>query len=193
MLITLFTTFFKIGLFTIGGGYAMISVVQDECVERKKWLDNEEFLNLLAIAESTPGPIAINMATYTGYVKGKLLGAIVATIGVALPSIIVISLVSIFLKDFLQIKIVADAFFGIRIAVSIIIIRTAYNLLKSEIKNSKYKVLTILLFIVFALVMIFSELFNYNISTMLLVFIAIILGIILSLARSIKKIWVILV
>ena len=188
MLIILFTTFFKIGLFTIGGGYAMISVVQDECVERKKWLDNEEFLNLLAIAESTPGPIAINMATYTGYVKGKLLGAIVATIGVALPSIIVISLVSIFLKDFLQIKIVADAFFGIRIAVSIIIIRTAYNLLKSEIKNSKYKVLTILLFIVFALVMIFSELFNYNISTMLLVFIAIILGIILSLARSIKKI-----
>lgn len=188
MLLTLFITFFKIGLFTIGGGYAMISVVQDECVERRKWLDNEEFLNLLAIAESTPGPIAINMATYTGYVKAKFTGALVATIGVALPSIIVISLISTFLKDFLQIKIVADAFFGIRIAVSIIIIRTAYYLLKSEIKNSKYKVLTILLFIVFALVMIFSELFNYNISTMLLVFIAIILGIILSLARSIKKI-----
>lgn len=188
MLLTLFITFFKIGLFTIGGGYAMISVVQDECVERKKWLDNEEFLNLLAIAESTPGPIAINMATYTGYVKAKFTGALVATIGVALPSLIAISLISIFLKDFLQIKVVADAFFGIRIAVSIIIIRTAYNLLKSEIKNSKYKVLTILLFIVFALVMIFSELLNFNISTMLLVFIAIILGIILSLARSMKKI-----
>ena len=135
MLFTLFTTFFKIGLFTIGGGYAMISVVQDECVERKKWLDNEEFLNLLAIAESTPGPIAINMATYTGFVKAKLAGAIVATIGVALPSIIVISLISIFLKDFLQIKIISDAFYGIRIAVSIIIIRTAYNLIKTEYKK----------------------------------------------------------
>ena len=93
MIFELFITFFKIGLFTIGGGYAMISVVQDECVERKKWLDNEEFLNLLAIAESTPGPIAINMATYTGYVKGKLLGAILATVGVILPSIIVISII----------------------------------------------------------------------------------------------------
>ena len=92
MMFELFITFFKIGFFTIGGGYAMISVVQDECVERKKWLDNEEFLNLLAIAESTPGPIAINMATYTGYVKGKFLGAVFATIGVVLPSIIVISI-----------------------------------------------------------------------------------------------------
>ena len=188
MLLTLFITFFKIGLFTIGGGYAMISVVQDECVERKKWLDNEEFLNLLAIAESTPGPIAINMATYTGYVKAKFLGALVATIGVALPSIIVITLIATFLKDFLQIKIVSDAFFGIRIAVSIIIIRTAYNLLKTEIKNSEYKILTISLFLIFALIMIFSELLNLSISTMLLVFIAIILGIILSLARSMKKI-----
>ena len=191
MLLTLFITFFKIGLFTIGGGYAMISVVHDECVERKKWLDNEEFLNLLAIAESTPGPIAINMATYTGYVKAKFLGALVATIGVALPSIIVITLIATFLKDFLQIKIVSDAFFGIRIAVSIIIIRTAYNLLKTEIKNSEYKILTISLFLIFALIMIFSELLNLSISTMLLVFIAIILGIILSLARSMKKIWVI--
>lgn len=187
MIFDLFITFFKIGLFTIGGGYAMISVVQDECVERKKWLDNEEFLNLLAIAESTPGPIAINMATYTGFVKEKFLGAVVATIGVTLPSIIVISLISTFLKDFLQIKIVSDAFFGIRVAVSLIIIRTAYNLIRTEISNSNYKKLTFVLFILFALIMIFSELFSLNISTMLLVFIAIILGVILSLARSMKK------
>ena len=190
MLFTLFTTFFKIGLFTIGGGYAMISVVQDECVERKKWLDNEEFLNLLAIAESTPGPIAINMATYTGFVKAKLAGAIVATIGVALPSIIVISLISIFLKDFLQIKIISDAFYGIRIAVSIIIIRTAYNLIKTEYKNSKYKILTAILFFIFALIMLFCDIFNFNVSTMVLVFIAILLGVILSLVRSMNKLWI---
>lgn len=187
MLFELFITFFKIGLFTIGGGYAMISVVQDECVERKKWLDNEEFLNLLAIAESTPGPIAVNMATYTGFVKGKLVGAIVATIGVVLPSIIVISFISYFIKDFLHIKMVSDAFFGIRIAVSIIIIRTAYKLLKTEVANSQYKILTIALFLVFALVMICSDLFSLHVSSMMMVFIAILLGVILSLARSMKK------
>lgn len=187
MLFELFITFFKIGLFTIGGGYAMISVVQDECVETKKWLDNEEFLNLLAIAESTPGPIAINMATYTGFVKGKFAGAVLATIGVALPSIIVISIISYFIKDFLHIQIVSNAFFGIRIAVSIIIIKTAYNLLKTEIKNSNYKILTFVLFFVFALVVVLSDLLSLNISTMILVFIAILLGIILSIARSMKK------
>ena len=187
MLFELFMTFFKIGLFTIGGGYAMISVVQDECVERKKWLDNEEFLNLLAIAESTPGPIAVNMATYTGYVKAKLAGAILATIGVVLPSILVISLISYFIKDFLSIKIVSDAFFGIRIAVSIIIVKTAYKLLKTEIKNSNYKILTFILFLVFAIVMTCSGLLKLNVSSMMLVFVAILLGIILSAVRSVKK------
>lgn len=187
MILQLFITFFKIGLFTIGGGYAMISVVKDECVDNKKWLEHEEFLNLLAIAESTPGPIAVNMATYTGYVKGKLIGAILATIGVVLPSIIVISIISTFLKNFLEIKIVSDAFFGIRIAVSIIIIKTAYGLLKTEINNSMYKALTIILFVVFALIMALSELLALNISNMLLVFVAVILGVVLSLVRSVKK------
>ncbi|MBP3201485.1 MAG: chromate transporter [Lachnospiraceae bacterium] len=188
MIFELFITFFKIGLFTIGGGYAMISVVQDECVERKKWLDNEEFLNLLAIAESTPGPIAINMATYTGYIKGKLLGAILATVGVILPSIIVISIISYFIKDFLHIEIISNAFFGIRIAVSIIIIKTAYNLIKTEVKNSQHKALTIALFVVFLIVMVATDLLGLNISTMILVFIAILLGIILSVLRSMKVI-----
>ena len=186
MIFELFITFFKIGLFTIGGGYAMISVVQDECVERKKWLDNEEFLNLLAIAESTPGPIAINMATYTGYVKGKLLGAILATVGVILPSIIVISIISYFIKDFLHIEIISNAFFGIRIAVSIIIIKTAYNLIKTEVKSSQYKELTITLFVIFLIVMVATDLLSLSISTMILVFIAILLGIILSVLRSMK-------
>lgn len=187
MLFQLFITFFKIGLFTIGGGYAMISVVHNECVEKKRWIENEEFLNLLAIAESTPGPIAVNMATYTGFVKGKFAGAVFATIGVILPSIIVISFVANYLKDFLQIKIISDAFFGIRIAVSIIIIKTAINLLTTEVKNSKYKLLTIILFIVFVLIMILSEIFNLNISNMFLIFIAVLLGIVLSLIKCGKE------
>ena len=188
MIFELFITFFKIGLFTIGGGYAMISVVKDECVDNKKWIGNEEFLNLLAIAESTPGPIAINMATYIGYAHGGFAGATLATIGVILPSIIVITLISSFLKDFLKIKIVSDAFFGVRVAVSLIIIKTAYSLITGEVKSSKYKALTISLFIVFLAIMICSEIFNLKISTLVLVFIAVLLGIILSLARSIKKI-----
>lgn len=187
MLFELFITFFKIGLFTIGGGYAMISVVQDECVEKKKWINNEEFLNLLAIAESTPGPIAINMATYIGYINGNFIGAVFATIGVVLPSLIVITIISSFLKNFLQIEIVADAFFGVRIAVSIIIIKTAISLIRSELKNSKYKGMVTILFLMFTLVMMISSIFNLNISTMVLVFIAIALGITLSVARSIKK------
>lgn len=188
MVLELFITFFKIGLFTIGGGYAMISVVQNECVENKKWISNEEFLNLLAIAESTPGPIAVNMATYVGYVKGAFVGALLATIGVILPSIIVISIISTFLKNFLEIKIVADAFFGIRIAVSIIIIRTAINLIKGELKNSNNKALIIALFLVFAIIMIVNSLCNLHISTMVLVFVAILLGIVLSVARSVKRV-----
>lgn len=187
MVFELFKTFFKIGFFTIGGGYAMISVVEDECVERKKWIDSEEFVNLLAISESTPGPIAVNMATYIGYVKGKLVGAIFATIGVVLPSIIVISFISIFLKDFLQIKIISNAFFGVRIAVSIIIIKTAYNLITKEIVNSKYKILTFILFLIFAAIIMCSEFLGLNISTMLMVFVSILLSVILSVIRSMKK------
>ena len=184
MIFNLFITFFKIGLFTVGGGYAMISVVKDECVDEKKWLSNDEFLNLLAIAESTPGPLAVNFATYVGYIKGKIKGAIFATLGVALPSVIVITLISFFLKDFLQIKIISDAFFGIRIAVSINIIMTASKLIIGEFKNSQYKTLTIFLFLAFLLVVVLGEVLNINVSTLLLVFIAIILSIILTVLKG---------
>ncbi|MCR5375145.1 MAG: chromate transporter, partial [Lachnospiraceae bacterium] len=86
VLIELFMTFAKIGLFTFGGGYAMISIIEDICVEKKNWITHDEMMNITVIAESTPGPIAINCATYVGYKKGKLPGAILATLGVAVPS-----------------------------------------------------------------------------------------------------------
>ena len=85
-LIALFLTMFKIGLFTFGGGYAMIALLENELVSKKKWIDNDEFMDMVAIAESTPGPVAINAATYVGYKMGKFLGALVSTIAVCIPS-----------------------------------------------------------------------------------------------------------
>jgi chromate transporter len=94
ILIELFLTFVKIGLFTFGGGYAMLSIIENICVEKKNWITHDEMMNITVIAESTPGPIAINCATYVGYKKGKLPGAILATFGVAIPSFIIIGYVT---------------------------------------------------------------------------------------------------
>ena len=183
MILTLFTTFFKIGIFTFGGGYGMISIVKDECIDKKKWITNDDFVNLIAVAESTPGPIAVNMATYIGYKQAKLMGSIAATIGVVLPSIIIIYIIAIYLKDFLKYKIVANAFFGIRIAVAIIIMRTACNLIKNEINNSDKKKLITILFVFFTIIFFIIEIFDINISSVVLIFSAIGLGIIMSIVR----------
>ena len=113
VLLELFFTFAKIGMFTFGGGYAMISLIENICVENKKWITHDEMMTVAVIAESTPGPIAINCATYVGYKKGKLQGAIAATLGVVLPSFIIIYLISRFLNHFLEITQVANAFKGI--------------------------------------------------------------------------------
>lgn len=183
MIFELFTTFFKIGLFTFGGGYGMISIVKDECIDKKNWITNDEFVNLIAVAESTPGPIAVNMATYVGYKKAKLVGAMAATIGVVLPSLIIIYIIAIYLKDFLKYKIIANAFFGTRVAVSIIIIRTAYNLISNEVKNSSNKPLIISLFLIYTFIFFVIEICDINVSSVVLIFSAIGLGIILSLVR----------
>ena len=89
----LFLTFFKLGLFTFGGGYAMIPSLKEIVVEKKKWLSEEEMLEILAISESTPGPIAINMATFIGYRQKKVLGSVLSTLGVVLPSLIIIYII----------------------------------------------------------------------------------------------------
>ena len=122
MVFTLFLTFAKIGLFTFGGGYAMISITENICVEKKKWITHDEMMDVTVIAESTPGPIAINCATFVGYKKKGIWGAIAATLGVVLPSFIIIYLIAVFLKDYLEITWVANAFKGIRIAVGILIL-----------------------------------------------------------------------
>ena len=117
-LLDLFLSFFKIGLFTFGGGYAMISIIENTCVEKKKWITHDDMMNVTVIAESTPGPIAINCATFVGYKHAKLPGSIAATLGVVLPSFIIIYIISMFLDNFLEIKIIANAFNGIKIAVA---------------------------------------------------------------------------
>ena len=118
----LFCVFFKIGLFTFGGGYAMISIIEDACVDRRGWITKEEMDDLVVVAESTPGPIAINCATYVGRRQAGLAGALCATLGMILPSFLVIFAISRFLDRFLEIRVVANAFKGIKLAVCILIL-----------------------------------------------------------------------
>lgn len=179
MLIKLFLKFIKIGIFTFGGGYAMISLVKDEFVSKEKYVSEKEFMDLIAVAEATPGPIAINMATYIGYKTKGLFGAAVATIGVVLPSLIIIYIISLFLVEILKIKIVADIFIGISIAVSYIIIRTGLSLIRSEIEVSEKKVLTGIVFTIVLFIVILCEFLNVNVNVIFLILMSIVLGIIL--------------
>ena len=128
-LFELFLSFFKIGLFTFGGGYAMISLIEEECVEKKKWLSHDEMMDLLVVAESTPGPMAINCATYAGWKQAGIWGALSSTIGIVLPSFVIIYMISMFLESYMDIPLIANAFAGIRIAVGILIVRAGLNML----------------------------------------------------------------
>ena len=125
----LFLVMFKIGLFTFGGGYAMISLLESELVAKRKWLENDEFLNVVAIAESTPGPVAINAATYVGYKLAGVWGSLSATIAVALPSFSIIFLISLFFDAFLSLKYVAYAFDGIQVCVIFLILSAGVKML----------------------------------------------------------------
>ena len=127
---SLFFTLLKIGLFTFGGGYAMISLLESELVERKKWLEHEEFMDIVVIAESTPGPIAINSATYVGYKRAGVLGAAAATTGVCVPSFVIIYLISLFFDRFMQLQLVAAAFKGIQVCVVYLIFSAGLTMFK---------------------------------------------------------------
>ena len=130
LLFDLFLTFGKIGLFTFGGGYAMISVVEHNCVEKKQWISHDEMMDITVIAESTPGPIAVNCATFTGYKQAGFWGALCATIGMVLPSFVIIYIISKFLDNFREITWIAHAFQGIKIAVGILILDAAFRMIK---------------------------------------------------------------
>ena len=132
---TLFFTFFKIGLFTFGGGYAMIALLEEEFIQRRKWLDKDEFLDMTAIAESTPGPVAINSATYLGYKLAKVPGAATATVAVCLPSFLIIYAISLFFEQFTQLTVIANAFKGIQVCVIYLIFSAGVRMLKALDKS----------------------------------------------------------
>ena len=136
MLLDLFLTFANIGLFTFGGGYAMISLIENACVERKHWITHDDMMNITVIAESTPGPIAVNCATFVGYRQKGLPGALAATLGLILPSFVIIYAVSLFLDSFLEITWIASAFRGIRIAVGILIVDAVVNMIRKMKKKA---------------------------------------------------------
>ena len=164
----LFLTFAKIGLFTFGGGYAMIAMIENHCVERKQWITHDEMLNITVIAESTPGPIAINCATYTGYKKAGLLGAVIATLGMIVPSFAIIYLISMFLDNFLELTIIANAFKGIKIAVGILILDAAITMIK-KMHNKK---LPRTIMICSCIVMFCINVFAWNFSSISLMLVA---------------------
>lgn len=171
---TLFITFFKIGLFTFGGGYAMIPLIQSEITEKHKWMKAEEIFEIIVIAESTPGPIAINSATYVGYKVGGVIGAFVATLGVALPSFGILFLISLFLNDFLALTVVANAFQGIKIAVAILIISAAIKLSKKMPKSW----FTISIAVIIILIELVLEYFGISFSTIYFIVFGAIFGLV---------------
>ena len=177
VLLDLFLSFAKIGLFTFGGGYAMLSLIENTCVEKKKWITQEEMMNITVIAESTPGPVAINCATYVGYKQKKMPGAVLAMLGMILPSFVIIYLISRFLDRFLEITWVANAFQGIKIAVGILIVDAAIKLLKVIEK----KPLQIILLVASAVAMILISIFSLRISPMILMLAAAAVGILFAL------------
>lgn len=167
-LLILFLTMLKIGAFTFGGGYAMIHILENEFVSKKKWIEHEEFMDLIAIAESTPGPIAINSSTYIGYKKEKILGSIFATLGMVLPSFTIIFLISLFFNQFLAITWVASAFKGIQVCVVFLILSAGLKMLK-KLKKTPFTItiasLTFACMIAFSLFAIsFSSIFYILIS-----------------------------
>ena len=135
VLFELLLTFMKIGLFTFGGGYAMIPMIEGICVEEKKWITSDEMLNVTVIAESTPGPIAINCATFVGYQQAGFAGALAATLGIVLPSFAVIYAISLCLDNFLEITVIANAFRGIKAAVGLLIIDAAIKMIRKMKKK----------------------------------------------------------
>ena len=168
ILLDLFLTFVKIGLFTFGGGYAMIAMIENNCVDRKKWITHDEMLDVTVIAESTPGPIAINCATFTGYKKAGFSGAFAATLGMVVPSFTVIFLISMFLDNFLELTVISNAFKGIKIAVGILILDAAITMIKKMHKKKLPRVIMVCS----AAVMLCINIFSWNFSSISLMLIA---------------------
>lgn len=179
----LFLIMLKIGLFTFGGGYAMIALLENEFVAKRKWIDSEEFTDMVAIAESTPGPIAINSATYIGYKTGGVLGSAISTVAVCIPSFVIIYLISLFFNAFLEIEWVAAAFRGIQLCVIFLIFSAGIKMLV-KMKKSAFNITV--LFATTACMLLFS-IFAVDFSSIFYILISGALGLIIYLIKLAKN------
>ena len=181
--LSLFLTMLKIGLFTFGGGYAMIALLENEFVEKKKWLEKDEFLDVAAIAESTPGPIAINAATYIGYKNSGMIGSMIATLGICIPSFVIIYAISLFFDAFLSLTLVAYAFKGIQICVVYLILTAGLKMLK-QMKKTAFNMIIISITLI---CMIVFSLFAVKFSTIFYILISGACGVAVYLLSKIRK------
>ena len=181
--LSLFLTMLKIGLFTFGGGYAMIALLENEFVEKKKWLEKYEFLDVAAIAESTPGPIAINAATYIGYKNSGMIGSMIATLGICIPSFVIIYAISLFFDAFLSFTLVAYAFKGIQICVVYLILTAGLKMLK-QMKKTVFNMIIISITLI---CMVVFSLFAVKFSTIFYILISGICGVVVYLLGKIRK------
>lgn len=174
----LYKTWFSLGLFTFGGGYAMLPMIQREIIEKHRWATEEEVMDYYAIGQCTPGIIAVNTATFIGYYQKGIIGGIVATLGVISPSIIIITIIASVLTNFMEYEWVAHALKGINVAVCMLMINAISNLWQKNIKN----IASFLIFIIALLLSLFT-----GVSTVWLVIISGILGVIFSKTGWIKS------
>ena len=185
LLADLFFTFANIGLFTFGGGYAMLSMIEHHCVEQKQWITHDEMMNITVIAESTTGPIAINCATFTGYRQAGFLGALAATLGIVFPSFAVIYVISRFLDHFLEITLIAHAFQGIKIGAGLLMLDAAVVMIKKMPKKLLPRI--IMIFSAAAMLMISAFSWNFSSISLMLTAAAVSLCIFLLKEMSQKK------
>ena len=182
-LLKLFLVYMKIGLFTFGGGYAMIALIEDEIVSKRGWITKEELADIVVIAESTPGPIAINCSTYVGYKIGGIIGSAVATTAVVIPSFAIIFTISLFIEQFLSYDLVKYAFFGINCAVGLIIVRTGIKMMKSFKKTP----LSVSCFVISAVGLMIVNFFALNFSPVFFVLAGVIVGLVSCIVPKLER------
>lgn len=176
LLFSLALVFFKIGLFTFGGGYAMIPIIQSEVSEKRKWISEDELMHVVTVAESTPGPIAINSATYVGYKICGVIGSLAATVSVVLAPFTIIFLISLFLESFMKFTLVANAFRGIQIAVAFLILSAGIKFVK-KLKKDPFNMILVSLTVA---VMLILDIFALSFSSVYLILIGALAGLVFT-------------
>ena len=184
-LLILFLTFMKIGALTFGGGYAMIPIIEEEVTKKRKWISEIEIMDILAISESTPGPIAVNTATYVGYKVAGIVGGIVATIGLTIPSFVIIFVISFFYQDFMKWPVISAMFKGLKVGVIILLFSAVLRLRKGVKVNL---VGTILFVSALSIMLVFSFFdIGFKYLSLSLILLGIITGIVLTLIANKKE------